>query len=906
MPQAALLRIAVFLVSPTLALTAGTPTSTVLLTSGSPSIFGRSVQLIANVTPASASGRVTFYDGATVLGTSTLSAGQGILNTILLPAGERRLRAYYSGSAAYTSSASADVKQQVTGLPEGGFGTTTTNPIGAAEYLNTLAVGDFNGDGKPDLVTAFTEQDGTPLLTVLLSDGLGGFAAAPGSPFSAGANPQSLVVADFDGDGNLDLAVGNSGSYQTGPVGVAVLLGNGSGGFAPVPGSPFLAGTDVRALAAGDFNGDGKPDLAIAVADDSITVLAGNGIGGFSSSSPFDGGMLPSYLAVGDFNGDGRADLAVMGFIGTKSYDITGELTIFLGDGAGGFSTAPGTPVSFPHLVQPRPYLTVVADFNGDGIDDLALGGATPAVFLGTTAGSLTPTPALAGGGSPVAAGDFNGDGKTDLVTLDFLNNVLDVLLGDGTGAFAEWGQRSVSVAPGPVAVADFNGDGRADVAVVDFYGANLTLLLGAPGVGPCSVAVNTSDTSGTVPSSGGTGSLYVAASECSWFVASDAPWLAITMPAGVSGTGNGTVTWSAQANYTKFARTAALVIGDQSFIVSQAAAPPCTVMLDKTTVDLSDAPANFLLNVTASADCDWTATSNAIQLNILQATTDVNGNPILATVPALPSSGNGILNIQVRRNTSSQPQTGTFDVNGVVLTVNQAGSAFDANTRFIYAMYNNLLAREPDAGGMAIYQTVLANGSYTRDHVALDMVNSPEFNTDERFAVGLYYGILGRDPEYSGWDFHRRNLHLLRVDQGSLTAAFLGSTEYLNKYGSVYYSTPTDYVLTPPPVDVFITEMYQNAFSRTPSTSEISAWEGSIATSSRALAAQTMLASPEFAAGKSVRQNIFLIHAGLLGRVPTIVEFTNFTNAITGGESLQQAIAEILTGAEFTNKFGP
>jgi Bacterial Ig-like domain (group 3)/FG-GAP-like repeat/Domain of unknown function (DUF4214)/FG-GAP repeat len=964
---------AIWIFAPLELVAAGTPTSTVLLTSGSPSVFGSPVQLIANVTPASASGRVTFYDGTTVLGTSTLVAGQAVLNTSMLQTGVRRLRAYYGGSSSaagsYATSTSAVIQQTVKAAPAAaGFRLGNTSYLGAGSSPQYMAVGDFNGDGNADLAVT---DIGTPGgVSVLLGDGLGQFTAAPGSPFAAGSRPQPVVVADFNGDGNPDLAVGNYGIQLVPLTGITVLLGDGSGGFAPASGGPFLTQSNVQSLAVGDFNGDGNADLAVIDAGVSVVVLLGDGAGGFTALSPIRTGIDPFYVSVGDFNGDGRADLAVLdlGYPGSLEFPT---LTVLLGDGSGGFSGAPGGPLQLGDY----PVSAAVADFNGDGIDDLAIADSNIVIVLGDANGALTASPArlLAGSAYAISVGDFNGDGKLDILTSN-------VWLGDGKGDFSQ----GASVSESQHAVADFNGDGRTDVATIG--PGSVTVLLGqaqgaiqqvisfgllgnlSPGgsvlawatadsglpvsltsstpnvcgvydnsvfgiadgacsitatqagntqyaaavpvtqtftVGPvtCSVALNTSNPSGTVPSSGGAGSLYVAASACTWLATSGAPWLAITLPAGAMEMGEGTVNWSAQANTTNAARTAPLYIGDQVYTVSQAAAS-CTVTLDKTTVSLSDAPTNFLLNVTAAASCNWTATSNAIQLNILQATTDVNGNPILATVPSLPSSGNGILNIQVRRNTSSQPQSGTFDVNGVVLTVNQAGSAFDADTRFIYAMYNNLLAREPDPGGLATYQTVLSNGSYTRDHVAYDMVNSPEFNTDERFAVGLYYGILGRDPEYTGWDFHRRNLHLLRVDQGSLTAAFLATPEYMVRYWSYAYSTTA--MLAPPPVDIFITEMYQNAFSRTPSASEISAWEASIATSSRSLAAQTMLASPEFAAGKSLRQTVFLIHAGLLGRVPTTDEFTSFTNAITGGQTVQQAIAQIITGDEFLNEIGP
>src|SRR5208283_737119 len=132
------------------------------------------------------------------------------------------------------------------------------------------------------------------------------FTPAPGSPFTVGSGPQSVAVGDFNGDGKLDLAIANRGSNT-----VTVLLGNGTGGFKAAPGSPFPAGTQPYSVAVGDFNGDGKLDLAIANAGgNNVTILLGNGAGGFveAPNSPFPAGTQPYSVAVGDFNGNGKRD----------------------------------------------------------------------------------------------------------------------------------------------------------------------------------------------------------------------------------------------------------------------------------------------------------------------------------------------------------------------------------------------------------------------------------------------------------------------------------------------------------------------------------------------------------------------------------------------------------------------
>jgi uncharacterized protein (TIGR03437 family) len=204
----------------------------------------------------------------------------------------------------------------------GGFKAIAGSPFNVGSSPSCVAVGDFNGDGYQDLAIT-NELDNT--VTVYLGNAAGGFTQAPASPFAVGENPSFVVVADFNGDGNPDLAIANITSNN-----VTVLLGNGTGFFTPAPGSPFAVGTSPVSMAMADFNGDLIPDLAIAnFGSNNVTVLLGAGTGAFkpATGSPYmSGGTSPRSIAVGDFNADGLPDLAIANY---ASDDVTVLLNTF-------------------------------------------------------------------------------------------------------------------------------------------------------------------------------------------------------------------------------------------------------------------------------------------------------------------------------------------------------------------------------------------------------------------------------------------------------------------------------------------------------------------------------------------------------------------------------------------------
>jgi len=340
----------------------------------------------------------------------------------------------------------------------------------------SVAIGDFNGDSKLDIVAA---NFGSNSVSIRLGDGSGHFSSPSPAEIGVGTNPKSVAVGDFNGDSKLDVVVANSGSGT-----VSIRLGDGNGHFTSPTPAQISVGSSPNAVAVGDFNGDGKLDFATANGlDNNVSIRLGDGGGHFTSPSPAQVSVdIAAYsVATGDVNKDGKLDLMVANY-GSDT------VSILLGDGNGHFSSPSPREIvvgSHPLSVAAGDFnndgrldivTTNTRDFNR-GADDVS-------IRLGDGAGHFSsPSPPEIGVGSTpyaVMSGDFNGDGYLDLAVANSGSGTVSIRLGDGNGHFMtpSPGEIGVGTTPRSVAVGDFDRDGRLDIASANYGDGTVSIRL--------------------------------------------------------------------------------------------------------------------------------------------------------------------------------------------------------------------------------------------------------------------------------------------------------------------------------------------------------------------------------------------------------------------------------------------
>jgi hypothetical protein len=404
---------------------------------------------------------------------------------------------------------------------DGSFGPANTFAVGAG--ANEVASADVNGDGNADLVVT----DANSSVYVAFGNGDGTFG--PSTAITVPNHPRGIAIGDFNADGIPDLAIAIFGPIHSFGGQVAVLIGNGDGSFAPPVFYDLDSQNGIR-LVATDLNNDGKVDLAVAVqhsshATNGLAVLLGNGDGSFQPAVTSVAGVNATDVAAADFNGDGKMDVAL-------ATSTAGVVEVALGNGDGTFQ--PATAYSTGGDANEASTDTVnVADVNRDGFPDLVVGSDHTAILLGDGSGGFGPAaiywigqgfarvgyfnhdqvPDIVGNGGISESGvasiavafgrtdgafnsprvypvvqssfqsvwafnsaDFDGDGHADIVAA--VLSELYFLHGVGDGSFAEAipfaALQAKSLTP-----ADFNGDGKEDILALPFSGSLIYMILG-------------------------------------------------------------------------------------------------------------------------------------------------------------------------------------------------------------------------------------------------------------------------------------------------------------------------------------------------------------------------------------------------------------------------------------------
>ncbi len=657
------------------------------------------------------------------------------------------------------------------GSGNGTFPTSNAYMLGSPDDNDerSLFAMDFDGDTHLDIVVASGHPDAlipppySKSVKVLFNRGDGSFLGAPS--YRANLTPQHITQGDFNSDGKIDIAINAN-------IGAEVFFGTGSGFqsqvLVPVVNNGFPVGTNV--VAAGDFNGDGKWDLA-AASNTGLFILIGNGNGSFQPATRIASVGETSSLAIGDLNADNRPDIvaAQRGFSAPVNHVL-----VFLGNGNGTFQNATQFNVgSNPVSVQ-------LADLNGDNRLDIVAACAGTAfsttdpggvsVALGNGNGTFQPASLLPAGSNPTfsAAADVTGDGRPELFTSAGTGSLGEyrvfVHLNQGNGTFQAPIGLNTDFGPSSIAVGDFNGDGRNDLIAghccgdtdtgvyigngngtfqpemrlsvgesssliasdlnqdgrLDLVLANssnrIGVLYNIAGTFPnSSCGYSLSRYSGMASSIGDALGVVVRTSSptCGWTASSLDSWINVSS---TQRQGPGAALLNVSANTTSSRRAGTVLIAGVPFTVSQPASG-CSFLVSPQTITFDAGFSYQEVNLTTGAACQWSAQSN--------------GN-WLFTGAAGP--GSRIVGLSTSDNSSMLPRTASVDIGGVSIQAAQNAAnppLFFGDVPISHPFYNHI--------ALLRNRAITIGCSFT--------TYCPEDNTTRgQMAVFLIRGLLGTE----------------------------------------------------------------------------------------------------------------------------------------------------------------
>ena len=757
--------------------------------------------------------------------------------------------------------------------PAPSFNTAPDIILAGGSQPGPLTKADFNNDGKVDLASAnFVHNN----VSVMLGNGSGGFSSP--TNFAVGSNPRSFAVSDLNLDGKVDLIVAarnpSADSNQ-----ISVLLGNGAGGFAPaVTTSPV---TTPYVIAAGDLNLDGKPDIAVAsISTARVFVLLGDGAGGFGVATGFNVGTSPLFVALADFNNDSKPDIVV-------ANQNSDNVSVLLGNGDGTFASALNVAAG------QNPQAVAVGDFNSDGKADLAvanLNSKDVSILLGNGSGGFQAANSLAVSQRAISVitADLNGDGKLDLMVpnydAQFVNGFMAVSFGSGTGGFSIPTEYQVGFSPTSVAAGDFNGDGKLEPAVTNLLSDRISVFLNA-----CST---------TLPST------VIRFSAANWVIGEGSGSIAVT----INRIGNTHVGSS----------------------------------VDYTTSDTASANCN-VKNGKASSRCDYLTSIGTLRFAANETSKVIS----IPTVDDSYAEGNETFTVVLSNPVDAT--LGSPDTAVVTITDNESmdgSNLIDQASIFVRQHYIDFLNREPDASGLEFWSNQIieceqvgatCSAEVRRINVSAAFFLSIEFQETgylvERFYKTAYGDALGTS---NSGPSHQLPVPIIRFNE------FLPDTQRIGKdvvvgvgdwqarleankvvFGQEFvsrarFSTAHPTTLSPAQ---FVEALFLNA-GVTPSAAErnsaIAEFGGAgntTDTAARAHALRRVAEHATLAAQEKNRAFVLMQYYGYLRRDPNQAPDSDYSgydfwltklNQFNGNFVEAEMVKAFITSGEYRQRFGP